>query len=152
MKKYLLFAALSGCVWAGIAYLLSFGLFPPNVVLGGLLVSPLIGLLVGWIFLPAYKLPRFVQFALSLATLYVAVALFGLAVGLSDAAREIANRGTAEVILQAMVACIMGVTFGYVLVLWPLAYLNHRLLAHAYRGPITTRGPERPKERMKYEG
>lgn len=117
-----------------IDYLLSLGVFPPGVVLGGLLVSPLIGLFIGLIFRPAYKLPRFAQFALSLVTLYVAVSLFGLAVGLSDAARDIPNRFTFEVILQAVIASIMGVTMGYVLILWPLAYLNHRLLARAYDG------------------
>ena len=132
MKKYFVFAALSGCAWAVIAYILSLGVFPPGVVLGGLLVSPLIGLFIGLIFRPAYRLPRFVQFALSLATLYVAVALFGFAVGLSDAARAIPNRRTIEVIFQAMIGCIMGVTMGYVLILWPLAYLNHRLLARNY--------------------
>ena len=130
MKKYLLFAALSGCAWAAIAYVLSLGVFPTRVVFGGLVVSPLIGLFIGLIFRPAYKLPRFVQFALSVVTLYIAVALFGLAVGLSDAARDIPNRSTFEVIFQAMIGCIMGVTLGYVLILWPLAYLNHRLLAH----------------------
>jgi hypothetical protein len=129
MKKYFLFTAVSGCVWAAIAYILSLGAFPPGIVIGGLLASPLIGLFIGWIFLPVYKLPRFVQFALSLVTLYVAVALFGFGVGLSDAVRNIPNRRTSEVIFQAVIACIMGVTMGYVLVLWPLAYLNHRLLA-----------------------
>jgi len=108
---------------------------PRWIVLGGMLASPLIGLLIGFIFLPAYKLPKFVQFALSLITLYLAVAMFGVAVGLYDASRNIPNRIATAVILQSIIAAVMGVTFtGYMLVLWPLAFLNHRLLRRAYVG------------------
>jgi len=135
MKKYLLFSALSGCAWALIAYVLSLGWLRPHIVVAGIVASPLIGLLIGFIFVPLYRQPKFVQFALSLVTLYIAVALFGLSVGLYDATYDIPNRtGTFEVIFESVIGCIMGVTFGYVLILWPLAYLNHRLLARAYNG------------------
>lgn len=133
MKKYFLLATLSGCAWAVIAYVLSYGMFNANTVIGGMIASPLIGLFIGFVFLPAYKLPKFVQFALSLVSLYLAVALFGLGVGLYDAARDVPNRtGTLEVILQTVIASWFGVTMGYVLILWPLAFLNHRLLHRAY--------------------
>jgi hypothetical protein len=88
---------------------------------------------MGLAYLPAYKLPRWAQALLSLATLYIAVALFGLAVGIYDAARIIPNRASTEVIFQTLIAMLIGTTFtGYVLVLWPLAFLNHRLLRRAY--------------------
>jgi hypothetical protein len=133
MKKYCLFAALSGCAWAIIAYVLSYGMFNANTVIGGIVISPLIGLVIGLVFLPAYRLPKFVQFALSLVSLYFAVALFGLGVGVYDAARDVPDRiGTTEVVLQTVIASWFGVTMGYVLVLWPLAFLNHRLLHRVY--------------------
>ena len=135
MKKYLLLSAISGCAWAIIAYVLTLGTLRSGIVFGGLVASPLIGLLIGFIFVPVYRQPRFVQFALSLVTLYIAVALFGLCVGLYDAAHPLPNRtGTLEVIFESVAGCVMGVTFGYVVVLWPLAYFNHRLLARAYSG------------------
>ncbi len=131
MKKYFLFATLSGCAWAVIAYVLSLGVFPFRIVIGGLLLSPLIGLLIGLIFLPAYKLPKWAQFALSLVTLYVAVSLFGVGVGLADATRDVPMRPFAsEVIFQALIASVFGVTM-YAVLLWPLAFVNHRLLGRA---------------------
>ena len=57
MKRYCFLAVISGCAWALIAYALSFGTFGP-LVGGGLAASPLIGLIVGLVFLPAYKLPK----------------------------------------------------------------------------------------------
>jgi uncharacterized membrane protein YczE len=136
MKKYFFLAALSGCTWAVIAYVLSLGAFSRGIVVGGLIASPLIGTFIGWIFLPAYKLPKFVQFALSLVTLYIAVALFGIGVGLYDATRDIPSRsGSFDVVLQAVIASVIGITMtGYVLLLWPLAFLNHRLLRRACDG------------------
>ena len=136
MKKYCWLSVLSGCVWAVIAYVLSFGAFG-SIIVGGLIASPFIGLLVGMLYRPAYKLPKVDQFFLSLVTLYLAAAVFGLAVGFYDAYwRAIPNRMSSEVILQAVISAVMGITFtGLVLLLWPLAFLNHRLLSRAHRAP-----------------
>ena len=136
MKKYHWLSVLSGCVWAIIAYVLSFGAFG-SLIIGGLIASPLIGLLVGMLYRPAYKLPKVSQCFLSLVTLYLAVTIFGLAVGFYDAySRAIPNRITSGVILQTTIAAVWGITFtGYVLLLWPLAFLNHRLLGRAHSAP-----------------
>ena len=127
--QYYWMSALCGCGWAGLAYLLSWGVFGFNIV-GGLIASPFIGLLVGFIYLPAYRLPKVGQVFVSLALLYLAVALFGLAVGMYDAFwRAIPDRIQSEVILQSAMAALWGVTFtGYLLLLWPLAFFNHKLL------------------------
>ena len=72
---------------------------------------------------------RRVAFA-SLVGLYVAVSLFGLAVGVYDLATgDIEHRIASAVVIQAVLGVLWGVTFtGYVVILWPLAYLNHILL------------------------
>jgi hypothetical protein len=128
--RYYWLSLLSGCVWAAIALILASGAFG-ELIVGGLIAAPFIGLLVGLLYRPAYRLPKAAQAFGALLTLYLAVALFGLAVGAFDALwRDIPDRtGTGEVILQAMLAALWGVTFsGYVLLLWPLSFFNHRLL------------------------
>jgi len=134
MTRYYWLSIASGCAWAIIAYVLSFGAFGSNII-GGLVAAPLIGLLVSIIYRPAYKLSKVWQVFLSLGTLYLAVAMFGLAAGFYDAFwRGIPNRGITEVIFQMVVAAIMGITItGFVVLLWPLAYFNHKLLGRNYR-------------------
>ena len=73
-----MFGALSGCGWAGIAYLVGhewMGL----TIWGGIMASPLIGVIIARAYLPAYKLPVFARVFVALVTLYLAAALFGLA-------------------------------------------------------------------------
>src|SRR5882672_11609499 len=82
---YYILCALSGCLWAGVAWLIGhkeFGWY----LWGGLVASPLIGLIVGLIYRPAYKLSTSKGVWLSLVTLYVALTLFGLAIALFDLA------------------------------------------------------------------
>jgi hypothetical protein len=125
---YYLLCAVSGCVWAGIAWLIGhkgFGSF----LWGGIVASPLIGVIVGLIYRPAYRLSTTKRAWLSLLTLYMAVTLFGLAIAVFDLAFGDPARGHMEGILQTTLAVWWGVTLtGYVVVLWPLAYLNHWLL------------------------
>ncbi|MGH9786971.1 MAG: hypothetical protein ACRD88_22605 [Terriglobia bacterium] len=127
------FSLASGCVWGGIAYLLGSGALE-RLVWGGILVSPLIGLAIGrvaaWL-RPSSRLGSKLGRAFaSLVGLYVAVSLFGLAVGVYDLATgDIEHRIASAVVIQAMLGVLWGVTFtGYVIILWPLAYLNHILL------------------------
>lgn len=129
--KYYLFSVLSGCVWAGIALLLSFGVYG-WLITAGIIAAPFIGLLIGAVYRPVYKFPKLVQIFASLFTLYLAVALFGLAMGAADAFwRDIPNRMPGEVIMQSGLSTVLGITFtGYVILLWPLAFLNHWLLSN----------------------
>jgi hypothetical protein len=92
-------------------------------------------LLVGLIYRPAYRLPKVVQVFVSLLTLYFAAALFGLAVGTYEALwRDVPNRITSAVIMEGMWATLWGVTFtGCLVLLWPLAFFNHRLLGNSSR-------------------
>jgi hypothetical protein len=72
---------------------------------------------------------------LALVSLYVAAAFFGVAIGLYDVLAGV-NSGSGHaripsaVVIQSVLAVLWGLTFtGYVLILWPLAYLNHVFLA-----------------------
>ena len=127
--RYYLLCALSGCVWAGIAWLIGSGF--GWSLWGGALASPLIGLLVGLIHLPAYEYSTWKGVWISLLTLYLAAALFGLAMSLFDLAYSSPDRGQLEGVLQTIIAVVWGITFtGYVVILWPLAYWNHRIVGN----------------------
>lgn len=124
---YYVLCALSGCIWAGIAWLIGrdFGWY----LWGGVAASPLIGVIVGAIYRSAYKLSTTKRVWFSLLTLYAAVTLFGLAIAGFDLAFGDPARGHMEGVLQTVLAVWWGVTLtGYVVVLWPLSYLNHWLL------------------------
>ena len=100
------------------------------------LVAPLIGLIVGLAFYWIHKAPRLGRVFGALLSLYVAAAMFGLAVGVFAGLREVppmrgATRNLPAVVFNSVGATLWGLTFmGYVVVLWPLAYLNHALLGH----------------------
>lgn len=118
-------SAASGLIWGGLAYvLIPSGMRPP--MFSGLLGAPLIGVLVG----RAVKEPfaaagRLGQWAISVLSLYVAVALFGVAIALGAGG----SHQSVEHLYEAVVALWVGLTFyGLVVVLWPLAFLNHSAL------------------------
>jgi hypothetical protein len=59
----------------------------------------------------------------------VGAALFGAAVGAFDLLTGPPGRRAAEVIVQAPLTVLWGVTItGFWIVLWPLSVLNHRLI------------------------
>ena len=71
----------------------------------------------------------------ALAALYLAAALFGLAVGVADLVLlDAPGRRPIAVVLQSVQGVLWGLTFtGYVLLLGPLSYANHALVARAVR-------------------
>jgi hypothetical protein len=125
---YLILAAASGIAWGAIGHVLVAGSFP-EAARGGLYASPLIGVIIGITFKRAGRLQLAGKVFVSLLSLYLAVSLFGLAVGVYDAFRGLPNRILSAVIIQAILAYLWGLTFfGWVIILWPLAFLNHSLL------------------------
>lgn len=128
MTKYVTRCAASGIVWAGIAWVIGFTQIP-GILWGGLLAAPVIGIITGAVYLPAYRHSRWVRALSALGTLYLAVSLFGLAVGVADALRDIPGRSFGELLLQGVLVTLSGVTFtGYVVILWPLTFANHWFL------------------------
>jgi hypothetical protein len=130
--RFAIIGFLSGCLWGGIALLI----IGPHerIARGGALVSPLIGLLVGWIVARVRPERGVARVAFSLLSLYVAVALFGLACGVFDfATGQNAgpgwHRDAGGTVIQAALGMIWGLTFtGWIVVLGPLAYFNHSLI------------------------
>jgi len=123
-----LFCLASGCIWAGVAYLLGHRALG-RIIWGGLLASPVIGLSIGLAVRRFHALSTAGRIVVSLVDLYVAACIFGLAAGVFDVFTGSVSRNAIEVVLQSIIGVLWGVTFtGYVIFLWPLAYLNHALL------------------------
>ena len=127
-----LFSALSGCIWAGTAWILLEQRVNAGIV-GGILVSPLIGIAMGIFSKRFAERPILTRAAIALSSLYLAVALFGIAGGMADAAFGSGKPITARNIIEWVWPFVAGLTFtGYVLALWPLAYLNHSVIGQAW--------------------
>ena len=120
---------IAGALWGSLAYLLGVRAFK-GLIWAGVLASPLIALGVGWVFQPLFeRLSGFRRSLVALATVYAAVALFGLAMGTYDWWSGSASRSATEVVFQSVLTSLWGITFtGFLLFLWPLAYLTHAFL------------------------
>ena len=136
-SRYLILSALSGAVWGAIGYALAASSFPA-LILPAVLLSPLIGLAVGIGFRWIHRFEGIgVKAFVALLSLYAAGMLFGLVIGFTDLARGVdlppgTTRIGYAVVIQPVMAIWWGLTFGgWFLALWPLAYLNHRLLGNA---------------------
>ena len=132
LRIYLLLCIVSSALWAILAWLLSGG--QSRGLLGGIMAAPLVGLVAGLIYLPAYRWSLAGRVALSLVTLYLGALLFGLACGLWDTLNGIPGkpRNTVEVVCQNVVMTLYGLTMtGFFAFLWPLAYANHWALGRA---------------------
>jgi hypothetical protein len=112
----------SGLAWAVVAYYVAYSLsgprttFATRLLSGGILAAPLIGGLIGIVSREFSRLGRPGRIVMALGDLYLGAFLFLWAAGI-DPFRGI----------------LLGLTFtGYFLVLWPLSYLNHALVARAW--------------------
>ena len=127
--KRILVYAICGCLWGLIANALAGG-----IVWGGMLASPFIGILVGVMVERLHGLSTPKRVLISLASLYLAACLFGVAVGVFDLLTGV-NAGPgwrripSAVVIQSALGVLWGLTFtGYFLLLWPLSYANHVLV------------------------
>jgi len=143
-STYYAWCAASGLAWGVLAYFLSRHWMHRYVVLGGVVAAPLIGVVVGAAYRRAYSLSRWKQFGISLVTLYLGASLFAIAGGMldlvlrgrmehyivqADGSRAFGYRILSSAITTPLLGTLWGLTFGgYAVVLWPLAFANHRLL------------------------
>ena len=137
----LLVSALSGVLWAGVAYALGARAMG-WIIWGGIAAAPLIGVAAGPVSRGFDRQRWLWRVVTALVSLYVATALFGLAAGLFDIVVG-TNSGPgwsripSAVVLQSMVGFLCGLTVtGYFLVLWPLAYLTHTVVARFWRDSL----------------
>ncbi|MEC9476779.1 MAG: hypothetical protein VX764_07055 [Planctomycetota bacterium] len=137
-NRYFLLCVVSGLVWAVIADQIAPS-WRGSAFRGGLLSTPLVGVVAGLVYLPAYRFAVAGRVMMSLLTLYLSTLLFGLAWGVTDALQELpgqAMRNSVEVVYQAIAASFYGVTMtGFVLLLWPLAFFNHWLVGRLATTP-----------------
>ena len=75
----------------------------------------------------------------ALVTLYATAVLFGLIMGVVDAATETSPSVIkSAVVIEWILATLWGVTFtGFIVILWPLAFANHWLLGRAWKAAWT---------------
>ena len=139
----ILYSLISGCVWAVIGFAIAWSVSPirytPTEVVrsfaGGLVAAPLIGVLVGLLSRNFSKLGRSARVMVALANLYLAVWLFLMAASVVKlVVGEIAwSRGFEAFVSDPIVGALLGLTYtGFVLLLWPLSYVNHALVSRAW--------------------
>lgn len=126
LSKFTRNSLYSGVVWSLLAILLSEGVFG-YAVIGGVVAAPAIGWLISKLFRPFYRYAKLVQFFVSLPYLYMGVLLFGVAIGVARA-MEHPSVSLWNNILEATAGALWGTTFIYLIVFWPLAFANFRLL------------------------
>lgn len=123
---------IAGAVWGAVAYLLGARAFGV-VIWGGVLASPVFGLVVGWATGPWFeRCTGFRRWAVALASLYLGGTMFGLAVGVHDWLAGATGRSLTGVVGQSVLAVWWGITVtGFLIALWPMAYATHALLQWA---------------------
>ena len=128
-SRYWLLSALSGVLWGAAGVAIGYENFS-GVIWGGLIASPLIGLVVGAATRPVLHARPLALLFMALLDLFLGAALFALSIGITEwIARDATDRDP-EVVYRVVPAVLCGLVFsGYVLLLWPLAFANHRWLA-----------------------
>jgi len=123
-------AFLAGALWGLLAWGLGRKVYG-TPIWGGIVCAPFIGVAVEALLQRRFEAAAgWARWAVALASVYVGATLFATAVGIMDAVAGSPARGKLEVVLQAVVGTWWGVTFtGFLVALWPLAYLTHLALA-----------------------
>ena len=128
LRRVVMVSAMSGCIWAGIAYFLASPWMGTPIV-SGLLASPLIGIGVALLYRSANAKSPLSRMGMSLFTLYVAAALFGTVVGTCVLMGPSHDHFQSDIVLDAVIVTLWGLTFkGLFVFLWPLSFLNHWLV------------------------
>jgi len=119
-----LLSLLSGAIWAVIAYVVAYSMIGRagmssqvgRRLIVGMIAAPIIGAVIGGGSRGFARLGRTGRIALALVDLYFAAFLFLWAAG-----------------LEIVPAIMWGITLNaYFLVLWPLSYMNHSLVARSW--------------------
>jgi hypothetical protein len=123
-------ALLAGALWGLVAWGLG-GKVYGAPIWGGIVAAPFIGVAVAALLQRRFEgATGWARWLVALASLYAGATLFAIAVGITDAFAGSPARGKIEVVLQAVVGTWWGVTLtGFLIALWPLAYLTHVALA-----------------------
>ncbi len=121
---------LAGTCWGVVAALLGRRAFGTSIM-AGVLAAPLIGLGVGATMQPLFeRLSGWRRNLVALGSVYLGATAFGVAIGVAASLGLFGGaRRFPEVLMEPVLGVWWGVTLaGSWIVLWPLAYLTHRLL------------------------
>ena len=145
MSKPLLWSSASGCLWIGVAISVAYAVSPIQSTLldaaltfaGGIVASPAIGALVGYIARRFNRLNFDGRLLVALGDLYFATYLFLLATGMGQVfAQLLKGRGVdlqGLLVVGPILGTLMGLTYtGFVLALFPLSYWNHILIGRSW--------------------
>lgn len=118
-----------GAAWGVVAYLLagrSFG----RAIWPGVLAAPAIGLAVGSVLQGAFERAERGRRRIPLLSLYSGATLFALVIGLGSwLGVSPGSRRFPAVLVEPVLGVWWGLTLtGFVIALWPMAYLTHWLL------------------------
>jgi hypothetical protein len=128
-------SALSGFGWGVIAVLIGRAAFGHRIWVG-FVASPVIGILIGRLSRPLDTASPRAKVIASLFHLYIAAICFGLALAGTDLVSRPPQVKFLAMLVQNVLAVLWGLTFtGYVFVLWPLSYLNHKFIWNADESP-----------------
>ncbi len=119
-------------MWGAVAFFFGHKALGPGVW-GGVLVSPAIGLLVGFLSWPVRQSPPKAKAFISLALVYLSAILFGLAAGLGTMIIRFGPHGIHWSVMAEMVFIVLwGTTMtGFFILFWPMSYFNLWLVARA---------------------
>lgn len=137
------YSLISGCIWAVIAFGIAWSVStirstPSEVVRtfsGGLVAAPLIGMFVGLLSRKFSRLGRSARIAVALVNLYLAAWLFLMA---ANVVRLLVGEAAWShvfklVVSDPIIGALVGLTYtGFVVLLWPLSYVNHTLVGRAW--------------------
>jgi hypothetical protein len=137
----LLASAVSGCVWAGIAFGIGYATSPisstpadaARLYLGGLILSPVIGILIGLTARRFATLSRSGRVIVALANIYLGAFLFFLATSSLNPQIPQGEWSALRALDGAVRGSLFGLTYlgvfrGFFVVLWPASYANHTLI------------------------
>jgi hypothetical protein len=143
MLRPMLLSSVSGIAWGVVGFLLVRDTNMAGAAWAGLMVSPTIGLLIGFLAIRANPVGVVRRIFVALVGLYVAVGLFAMTVGLwhvtvgwnmAPVLMQRSNRVWA--LLSSVVTALLGFTLtGWALLLWPAAVANHMLIWSQLRRP-----------------
>lgn len=122
-RSYAMRCVIAGCAWGVLAYWLGHRALR-DLVFAGVVVSPLIGLLVGRVAVGLRNASTRGRFLGAGAGLYGASVVFGLVVGVAAVWTRKPSH-VVEVLFEPVLTVLWGITVtAYVVVLWPLAYFT----------------------------
>jgi hypothetical protein len=120
--------AASGLIWGLVALFIGQRPFGPRIW-GGMVVAPLIGIAVGRGSSALSGKSRLAQIVWALGSLYVGAAAFAIGIGVLSPVSNPPNPTFSAAVIEPVLVVLWGLTFGgWALVLWPLAFLNHKLV------------------------